>query len=40
MVADEIDQPQGQRTGDPGEVCRAFLKLGLTCFGGRIAHFG
>ncbi|MDX2375691.1 chromate efflux transporter [Microbacterium sp. LRZ72] len=28
------------RTGSPGEVFRAFLRLGLTSFGGPIAHLG
>lgn len=32
--------PQRQRQGTPGEVLAAFLKLGLTSFGGPIAHLG
>jgi chromate transporter len=29
-----------RRAGNPGEVLTAFLRLGLTCFGGPIAHLG
>jgi chromate transporter len=32
--------PAAPRTGSAGEVFRAFLKLGLTSFGGPIAHLG
>jgi chromate transporter len=38
MPKDQLDQPQA--AGGPGEVFRAFLKLGLTSFGGPIAHLG
>ncbi len=37
-AADEL-QPK-TRTASPGEVFRVFLKLGLTSFGGPIAHLG
>jgi chromate transporter len=32
--------PSSARHGSPLEVLRVFLKLGLTCFGGPIAHIG
>src|SRR5690606_12978036 len=34
----KADKPAGSKT--PGEVFNAFLKLGLTSFGGPIAHLG
>ncbi len=34
------DVTQRQLQGTPGEVLAAFLKLGLTSFGGLIAHLG
>ncbi|WP_157217111.1 chromate efflux transporter [Flavisphingomonas formosensis] len=36
MGADDSNR----RSGTPGEVFTAFLRLGLTCFGGPIAHLG
>lgn len=33
-------RPKVERAGTPGEVFAAFLKLGLTSFGGPIAHLG
>lgn len=35
-----MDTPTASPTGTPGEVFGAFLKLGLTAFGGPIAHLG
>src|SRR3990167_4564398 len=39
MPHPEADEAHGP-VGRPGEVFRAFLKLGLTSFGGPIAHLG
>jgi len=36
----EVTDPNPAETGSPGEVFLAFLKLGLTSFGGPIAHLG
>src|SRR5690606_16082457 len=33
-------RPHAARAGSPGEVLRVFLKLGLTSFGGPVAHLG
>ena len=40
VVAEETPAPGAGRRGSPLEVLRVFLKLGLTCFGGPIAHIG
>lgn len=34
------ETPTSNRSGSPAEVLWVFLKLGLTCFGGPIAHIG
>lgn len=39
-IPDDRAQVPAQKHGSPSEVFRAFLKLGLTSFGGPIAHLG
>lgn len=39
-MTEHADVPQAQPKGTPAEVFVAFLKLGLTSFGGPIAHIG
>jgi chromate transporter len=39
MESEKASKPQASR-GSPGEVFRVFLKLGVTSFGGPIAHLG
>lgn len=40
MATEEMPVAAAARQGSPIEVLRIFLKLGLTCFGGPIAHIG
>jgi chromate transporter len=39
-IAAPSAETKEQRTGSPLEVLRVFLRLGVTCFGGPIAHIG
>jgi chromate transporter len=39
-IAAHTAETKNQRTGSPLEVLLVFLKLGVTCFGGPIAHIG
>lgn len=39
-TATHTAEAKDPKTGSPFEVFRAFLKLGVTCFGGPIAHIG
>ena len=39
-IAAHSAETKDQRTGSPLEVLLVFLKLGVTCFGGPIAHIG
>ena len=40
MADEAVETPEEDSAGSPGEVFRAFLKLGLMSFGGPIAHLG
>jgi chromate transporter len=40
MIASPSAETKEQQTGSPLEVLRVFLRLGVTCFGGPIAHIG
>lgn len=40
MADEAVETPEENSAGSPGEVFRAFLKLGLMSFGGPIAHLG
>src|SRR5665213_1161785 len=39
-IATDSAGAKNRQTGSPLEVLRVFLRLGLTCFGGPIAHIG
>jgi Chromate transporter len=39
-IAAHSAETKGQRKGSPLEVLLVFLRLGVTCFGGPIAHIG
>src|ERR1700674_4873586 len=39
-IATQSGEAKDRQTGSPLEVLRAFARLGMTCFGGPIAHIG